>query len=132
MLLFSEFLLVFGIAGVVFYFLIGGWLQWIIFIITPLTSCLLTKFISKLWRKIAINRHYEVISGKNLTGQVGEVVLDVDEKGGIIKIKSDVPMEYEKLHSKPLNPKKHFVSGQYVYICGKKDGYVLIDDRLRP
>ena len=130
MLLFSEFLLVFGISGILYYFLIAGWFQWIIFIITPLTGCLLTKLISRLWKGIAINRHYDVISHRNIIGKVGEVVLDVDDKGGVIKIRSDIPMEFEKIHAKPLHPEKQFAEGEYVYVCGKKDGYFLIDDKI--
>ncbi|MHA1428537.1 MAG: zinc-ribbon domain-containing protein [Candidatus Helarchaeota archaeon] len=132
MLLFSEFLLVFGILGIIFYFLTAGWFQWIIFLVTPLISLLLTKLVSKLWKKIAINRHYDIISNSDLIGKVGEVVLEVDEKGGVIKIRTDTPLEFEKLHSKPIDPKKRFIKGQYVYICGKKDDYFLVDDKIRP
>jgi hypothetical protein len=132
MLLFSEFLLVFGIFGIIFYFLTAGWLQWIVFLITPLTSVLLTKLVSKVWQKIAINRHYTLGSSNNLIGKVGEVVLDVDEKGGVIKIRTETPLEFEKLHAKPSDPKKQFVKGQFVYICGKEGEFFLIDDRIRP
>ncbi|MHA1231946.1 MAG: zinc ribbon domain-containing protein, partial [Candidatus Helarchaeota archaeon] len=79
---------------------------------------------------IAINRHYEPIFVKNIIGEIGEVVLDVDNKGGVIKIKSDTPMEYEKVFAKPLYPNKSFVQGEYVYICGKENEYFLVDDKI--
>lgn len=132
MLLFSEFLLVFGISGVLYYFFISEELKWTIFFITPLTGYLFTKLVSILWKRIAINRHYDIISNRNVIGKVGEVVLDVDNKGGVIKIKSETPLEFEKIQSKPLYPEKQFFKGEYVYIYGKKDGYFLIDDKTPP
>ncbi|MHA1649226.1 MAG: hypothetical protein ACTSYB_03450 [Candidatus Helarchaeota archaeon] len=45
-------------------------------------------------------------------------------------MKSDTPLEFEKIHAKPLNPKKQFAKGEYVYICGKKDGYFLVNDKI--
>ncbi len=130
MLLFSEFLLVFGISGILYYFIIIEWPKWIIFFITPLTSFLFVELVSMLWKRIAINRHYETISSKNIIGTIGEVVLDVDSKGGIIKINSNTPMEFEKIHSKPLHPEKQFSKGQHVFIYAKKDGYFLIDNKI--
>ncbi|MHA1378309.1 MAG: NfeD family protein [Candidatus Helarchaeota archaeon] len=132
MLLFSEFLLVFGISGILLnFFIVDEWLKWINFLITPLTSFLFVKLVSILWKRIAINRHYNIIySSRNIIGKVGEVILDVDNKGGVVKIKSDTPMEFEKIHSKPWIPEKQFSKGQQVYIYGKKDGYFLVDDEI--
>jgi len=132
MLLFSEFLLVFGLSGILYYYLIGELFRWVIFILTPITSVVLTKMVSKIWKMIAKNRRYELASRGNIIGRIGEVVLDVDEAGGVIKIKDNTPMGFEKMHSKPLNPKKKFSVGQLVYICGIKGDYVLVDDEIKP
>ena len=68
------------------------------------------------------------MSTKNLIGRKGEVVLLVDERGGVIKVPSHTPMRFERLHVKPLILEKSFVKGDIVYICDVRNGFLLIDD----
>ncbi|MHA1292183.1 MAG: hypothetical protein ACTSQJ_05890 [Promethearchaeota archaeon] len=76
---------------------------------------------------MAKSRYYRISSTKNLIGREGEVVLDVDNRGGLIKITSNTPMRFEKIHVKPLNPTSQYEKGQKVYICDVRQGYFLVD-----
>jgi len=128
MLLLSSFLLVFGIAGIIFYYVIDDSLKFIIFFITPIVAFVIIHYISIGWKKIAKDRFYLISSTKNLIGRKGEVVLLVDERGGVIKISSHTPMRFEKLHVKPLMPEKAFTKGDVVYVCDVRNGFLLVDD----
>jgi len=128
MLLLSSFLLVFGIAGIIFYYIIDDMLKFIIFFITPIVAFVVIHYISSVWKKIAKDRFYLISSTKNLIGRKGEVVLLVDERGGVIKIPSHTPMRFEKLHVKTLMPEKRFVKGDLVYVCDVRNGFLLVDD----
>lgn len=127
MLLLSSALLVFGISGITSYYLIIDILKFLIFIIAPVMSILTTKLISTIWKKIAISRHYSIASTENLIGKEGEVVLEVDNQGGVIKIPSNNPMRFEKLHVKPFEPDDVFKKQEKVVIVGVKNGYLLIN-----
>ena len=116
MLLFSTHLLVFGISGIIFYFVITDILKFMIFFLTPVVAYIITHYISVGWKKIAKSRYYVISSTINLIGKKGEVILYVDERGGVIKIPSQTPMKFEKIHVKPLNSDSRFERGEKVYI----------------
>lgn len=88
---------------------------------------MITKSISMMWRKMAKSRYYSINSTKNLIGIEGEVVLEVDEKGGVIKIPSSTPMRFERVHVKALRSEKIFEKGELVYICDVNKGFFLVD-----
>ncbi|MFX1313897.1 MAG: hypothetical protein ACFFHD_15005 [Promethearchaeota archaeon] len=131
MLLFSTSLLLFGILGILFFFIFAEKLQFLIFFTTVTITYIFTKLISTSWKKLAKSRFYNISSTKNLIGVKGEVVLNVDEKGGIIKVISYTPMKFEKVHVKPLNPESYFEEGAKVYICDVKDGFFLVDNNIK-
>ena len=127
MLLLSSFLLIFGISGMSFYYMIPMSSKFILFVLTPATAYIFTKFISIIWKKIAKTRIYRISSTINLLGREAEVVLTVDDKGGVIKIRTNTPLRFEKLHAKPLKDSFKFEKGEKVYICDIKNGYYLVD-----
>ncbi|MFX1393025.1 MAG: hypothetical protein ACFFAH_05555 [Promethearchaeota archaeon] len=127
MLLFSTHLLVFGISGIIFYFIIANLLKFMIFFLTPVVAYIITLFISIGWKKMAKSRYYTIASTKNLIGKKGEVILGVDNRGGVIKIPSYTPMRFERIHVKPLKPDSRFEKGEKVYICDVKNGFLLVD-----
>ena len=61
-------------------------------------------------------------------GEKGEVVLYVDARGGVIRIPSQTPLKFERIHVKPLNPDSRFERGEKVYICDVKNGFLLVDN----
>ncbi|MFX1312507.1 MAG: hypothetical protein ACFFHD_07820, partial [Promethearchaeota archaeon] len=95
MLLFSTSLLLFGILGILFFYIFAEKLQFLIFFATVTLTYIFIKLISTSWKKLAKSRFYNISSTKNLIGIKGEVVLNVDEKGGIIKVISYTPMKFE-------------------------------------
>ncbi|MFX0073107.1 MAG: NfeD family protein [Candidatus Hermodarchaeota archaeon] len=127
MLLLSTSLLFFGVLGILFSYIFAEEIKFIIFFLTPGITYMITKFISVIWRKIAKSRYYTISSTKNLIGTEGEVVLEVDEKGGIIKIPSYTPLKFEKIHVKSLKPGSIFEKGEFVYICDIKNSFFLVD-----
>ena len=129
MLLFSSGFLIFGISGILLYQLIEGTLQFIILFIAPLLAYLSTKLINFAWKIIAKSRFYRISSTKNLIGIQGEVLLRVDERGGVIKIPSNTPMRFERLHVKPIVDTFNFERGDKVYICDVRNGYLLVDNK---
>ena len=131
MLLFSSGFLIFGISGILLYQLIEGILQFIILFIAPLLAYLSTKLINFAWKIIAKSRFYRISSTRNLIGIQGEVLLRVDERGGIIKIPSNTPMRFERLHVKPIVDTFNFERGDKVYICDVRDGYLLVDNNKK-
>ena len=131
MLLLSAAFLIFGISGILLFQLIDGTLRFIVFFITPLIAYITTKFLNLSWKKLAKSRYYKISSTRNLIGVQGEVILLVDERGGIIKISSNTPMRFEKLHVKPVVDTSRFERGDRVYICDVKDGYLLVDNNKK-
>jgi len=128
MLLLSASFLVYGISGIILYYAIIGTLRFLIFFATPAIVYVNWKVINKTWKKIAKSRYYIIASSINLIGREAEVVLRVDERGGVIKIRSYTPMRYERIHVKPLNPESQFVREEKVYICDVKNGFLLVDN----
>ena len=131
MLLFSAGFLIFGISGILFYQLIEGTLRFIILFIAPSIAYLTTKIINFAWKILAKSRYYRISSTQNLLGIKGEVLLPVDERGGIIKIPSNTPMRFERLHVKPLFDSFQFERGEKVYICDVKNGFLLVDNNKK-
>jgi len=131
MLLFSSSFLIFGISGVLLYQLIGGTLRFIILFITPTAAYITTKLLNYVWKIIAKSRFYRISSTQNLIGIQGEVLLPIDNRGGVIKIPSSTPMRFEKLHVKPVIEESHFERGDKVYICDVKNGFLLVDNNKK-
>jgi hypothetical protein len=127
MLLFSTAFLVYGISGLSLYYLVSVDLKYLIFFITPAISFLSVKVINAFWKVLAKSRYYGISSTMNLIGKKGEVILTVDDRGGIIKIPSKTPLKFERLHVKPVIEQSVFERGANVYICDVKDGYLLVD-----
>ena len=130
MLLFSTSLLIFGIAGILFYYLFDIKIKFLIFFASLLLTYLFSKLISISWKSIAKSRFYNISSTQNLIGQKGVIILDVDRRGGVMKIPSNNPMKFERLHVKPVNPDSSFEKGAEVYICDVKDGFLLVDNKI--
>ena len=131
MLLFSSGFLIFGITGILLYQLIGEALRFIILFVAPTAAYLTTKIINFVWKIITKSRFYRISSTLNLIGIQGEVLLNVDERGGIIKIPSNTPMKFERLHVKPSINASHFERGEKVYICDVRNGYLLVDNNKK-
>ena len=129
MLLFSTALLVYGISGLALYYALRVDLRFIIFFVAPVIAYLSTKVINAFWKVIAKSRYYQISSTKNLIGIEGEVVLKVDDRGGLIKIHSNTPMKFERLHVKPVVEASVFERGDKVFICDVKNGYLLVDNK---
>ena len=127
MLLLSTTLLFFGALGLFFSFILIEDIKYIMFILTPSITYIMTKSISMGWKKMAKSRYYSIISTKNLIGKEGEVVLDIDDRGGVIKIRSNTPLKFERVHVKPLQNEKYYKKGEMVYICDMKQGFGLVD-----
>ena len=130
MLIFSSFLLIFGFSDILFcYFLIDS-IKFLAFIIPPFIIYFFTRLIKIIWGRIVKSRHYTIISTQNLIGMEGEVILEVDEKGGVIKIPSKTPLRFEKVHVKPLYPNTQFKEGEKVYICNVRNNHLFVDSDI--
>ncbi len=129
MLLFSTTLLVYGISGLSLYYLLGANLRFIAFFMAPAISFISIKLVNSIWKIVAKSRYYRISSTKNLIGVRGEVILKVDNRGGIIKIPSETPLKFERAHVKPVIEDSIFERGDVVYICDVKNGYLLVDKR---
>jgi len=127
MLLASAFLLVFGISGISLYYIITiEALKFVMFIGSPSIALITSKYLNVAWKHIAKSQYYKISSTQNLIGREGEVVLPIDERGGVIRIKSTTPMKYEKLHVMPYNEVIHFERGMKVYIVAVKENKVIV------
>ncbi|MHA2281746.1 MAG: hypothetical protein ACXAC5_12950 [Promethearchaeota archaeon] len=131
MLLFSTAFLVYGISGLSIYFLIRVDLRFIVFFAAPAISFLSIKFINLVWKILAKSRYYRISSTKNLIGIEGEVILQVDRRGGVLKIPSKTPMRFERLHVKPVSNDLIFENGDRVFVCDVKNGYLLVDNNRK-
>lgn len=129
MLLFSSILLFFGMFGITFNYILHESLKFLIFFLTPLIAFGITKFIALMWKRIAKPRYYSILSTKNLIGMEGKVILEVDEKGGVIEVLSNTPLRSEKVHAKPLKKNAIFKEGEHVYICNVYNNFFLVDDQ---
>jgi len=127
MLLASAFLLVFGISGISLYYMITiEALKFIMFIGSPSIAFFTSKYLNVAWKHISKSEYYKISSTQNLIGREGEVVLPIDERGGVIRIKSTTPMKYEKLHVMPYNGTSYFERGIKVYVVAVKDNKVRV------
>jgi membrane protein implicated in regulation of membrane protease activity len=127
MLLASTFLLVFGISGISLYYIITiEALKFVMFIGSPSIALFTSKYLNVAWKHIAKSQYYKISSTQNLIGREGEVVLPIDERGGVIRIKSTTPMKYEKLHVMPYDDTLSFDRGMKVYIVAVKDNKVRV------
>jgi membrane protein implicated in regulation of membrane protease activity len=127
MLLLSAFLLVFGISGISLYYIITiEALKFVMFIGSPSIAFITSKYLNVAWKHIAKSQYYKISSTQNLIGKEGEVVLPIDERGGVIRIKSTTPMKYEKLHVMPYDDSYSFERGMKVYIVAVKDNKVRV------
>jgi membrane protein implicated in regulation of membrane protease activity len=131
MLLFSTAFLVYGITGLSLFYFIQVDLRFIIFFAAPAISYLSVKIINGFWKLLAKSRYYRISSTRNLIGKEGEVTLKVDERGGVIKIPSNTPMRFERLHVKPVRENSTFERGERVFICDVKNGFLLVDNSKR-
>ena len=127
MLLISAFLLVFGISGISLYYIITiEGLKFIMFIGSPSIALITSKYLNVAWKHIAKSQYYKISSTQNLIGREGEVVLPIDERGGVIRINSTTPMKYEKLHVMPYDDTSYFERGMKVYIVAIRDNKVRV------
>ena len=127
MLLASAFLLVFGISGISLYYIITiEALKFIMFIGSPSSALITSKYLNVVWKHIAKSQYYKISSTQNLIGREGEVVLPIDERGGVIRINSTTPMKYEKLHVMPYDDTSYFERGMKVYIVAIRDNKVRV------
>lgn len=125
MLLLSSFILFTGVLGVALFDLFSEKIIWLIIIST--IPYLFTKLVSKLWKKIAISKSYQILARRNLIGKKAIVSLNIDEKGGIIKVPTKTPIKFEKFPAKPLYSLSKFKVNEEVYICDMNENYYLID-----
>jgi membrane protein implicated in regulation of membrane protease activity len=127
MLLASAFLLVFGISGISLYYIITTEaLKFLMFIGSPSIALISSKYINVAWKYIAKSQYYKISSTQYLIGREGEVVLPIDERGGVIRINSTTPMKYEKLHVMPYDAGNYFERGMKVYIVAVKDNKLTV------
>ena len=127
MLLASAFLLVFGISGISLYYIVTiEALKFIMFIGSPSIALITSKYLNVAWKHIAKSQYYKISSTQNLLGREGEVVLPIDKRGGVIRIKSTTPMKYEKLHVMPYDEALHFERSSKVYIVAVKENKVMV------
>ena len=131
MLLFSTAFLVYGISGLSIYYLIRVDLRFIVFFGAPATSFLSIKIINLVWKILAKSRYYRISSTKNLIGIKGEVILKVDRRGGVLKVPSNTPMKFERLHVKPVIEDSIFERGDRVFVCDVKNGFLLVDNNRK-
>jgi len=96
------------------------------FIGSPSIAFITSKYLNVSWKHITKSQYYKISSTQNLIGKEGEVVLPIDERGGVIKIKSTTPMKYEKLHVMPYDDTLSFERGMKVYIVAVKDNKVRV------
>jgi membrane protein implicated in regulation of membrane protease activity len=128
MLLISAFLLVFGISGISFYYVISiESLRFLMFIGAPVLGFLVARYLNVVWKKIAKSQFYRISPTQNLIGKRGEVVFPINERGGVIRIVSSTPMKYEKMHVMPYNIDSYFDRGEKVYIIGVRNNKVVVD-----
>ena len=128
MLLITAFCFAFGATGILMYFIIiFPEIRFIMFIITPIIGILAARYTNVLWKKIAKSQYYKISTTQNLIGKTGEVVLPIDDRGGVIKINSSTPMKYEKVHVKPFDDSMSYDRGMKDYIVDVKDDFLLVD-----
>jgi hypothetical protein len=130
MLLLSSGLLVFGITGIILYYALVEILKFFLFIITPIITYVVIIGLNKSWKKIAKSRYYTISSTQNLIGKEGEVILTIDNRGGLIKIPSNTPLKFEKLIVRPLKEDSVFERGEKVFICTVINNMLLVDDDI--
>jgi hypothetical protein len=131
MLLFSSALLFFGISGILSYYLLPEIIRFIMFFISSAVAYSTTKVLSIVWKKIAKSRYYSISTSQNLIGKEGEVVLNVDERGGVIKVPSLTPLKFERVHVKALNPNAIFEKGSKVFVVDIDNGYFIVDSKMQ-
>ncbi|QEE15073.1 hypothetical protein DSAG12_00896 [Promethearchaeum syntrophicum] len=125
-LIFSLYLLWFGVIGTSTHdFFSNSWM-WLWLIIILICPVIFVKIVSKFWRKISKNTAYRVRVGNQLLGREAMVKIPVSSDGGTVSVKSADAVQ--QIGVKSLHELSWFHSGMTVYICEYKDGMYFVDD----
>ncbi|MHA1997589.1 MAG: hypothetical protein ACTSU9_05675, partial [Promethearchaeota archaeon] len=126
----SSYLMFSGVLGIIFYFLASVNLI-LLLCLAFIPPLLFNRVIGVLWRKLTVSETYIIPSEVPLVGFKVTVVTPVDIDGGIVKIKSNSPLGYQKIPVLPLYPDKKFLPGEEIFICSQSTGgkrFYLVDD----
>ncbi len=128
-LLLSTYFLIFGILGVSTLNIVSSItavrvFRILIVIIAPL---LLAWALTKIWQRISSTTVQPITRGTKLVGEVGEVFVPVDAKGGIIHVDLGEGQGIQKLHAKSFDHFKRFEREEKVRIVAVKNRVYLVD-----
>ncbi len=125
-LIFSLYLLWFGVIGTSTYDLFSNSWMWIWVLLILICPVAFVKTVSKFWRKISKNTAYRVRVGNQLLGREAIVKIAVSAEGGVVSVKSASAVQ--QIGVKSLHELSWFHSGMTVYICEYKDRMYFVDD----
>ena len=125
-LIFSLYLLWFGVIGTSTHDLFSNSWMWLWLILILIFPVIFVKIVSKFWKKISKNTAYRVRVGNQLLGREAMVKIPVSSDGGTVSVKSAGAVQ--QIGVKSLHELSWFHSGMTVYICEYKDGMYFVDD----
>jgi len=128
-LLMSTYFLIFGILGVSTLNIpsTSTAIRIIRIIAIIVVPYLLAYVFSMVWKKISATTSILVPKGIQLVGEVAEVYVTVDSKGGLIVVNLGKDHGFTKLHAKSYSPFDTFKRGERVRIVAIKERTYLVD-----
>jgi len=83
--------------------------------------------LSFTWKKVFATGTY-VWKPQYAIGKIATVAMDVDAKGGSIKVNTHTPLGIITYPAKSMEKDRKYEEGELVLIIGFKDGYAIVHD----
>ena len=89
---------------------------------------IMATLVNLIWRRVAVSETYRLPSNSDFLGREAVVIVDVDSKGGTIRV--EIPDQFEPLRVPAKTVYKHqeFFPDELVYIVGVERNFYLVDD----
>ncbi|UJG43513.1 MAG: hypothetical protein K9W46_14230 [Candidatus Heimdallarchaeum endolithica] len=128
-LLMSTYFLIFGILGVSTLRISSDYLSLRIIRIVSvfIVPYFLAWILSKTWKKLSATTSIPIPKGEQLIGEIADVFVSVDSKGGVIVVDLGHNIGLTKLHAKTFSPFDKFKKGEKVRIVAFKNNNYLVD-----
>jgi len=81
-----------------------------------------------IWRKIAISETYHLPTNQEFIGKEAVVMVDVDAKGGTIRVELPGQLEPLRVPAKSVHKHQIFLRDELVFIVGVEKNFYLVDN----
>ncbi|MBN1330454.1 MAG: NfeD family protein [Candidatus Heimdallarchaeota archaeon] len=128
LLLMAVFSITFGGLGLLLFWQepdMNAYIRLTVILVSPIV---LSTIVNLIWRKVAISETYRLPTNSDFIGREAVVIVDVDSKGGTIRV--EIPGQFEplKVPAKTVYKHQEFFPDELVFVVGVERNFYLVDD----